>query len=83
MALRTIDLAKMGRRHQPGMTYEEYKAELAKPRAERRGLPPMPADMCMSPENEARFADAVLLQHQAGAAARARAWAHGRDSNCL
>ena len=83
MALRTIDLAKMGRRHQPGMTYEEYKAELAKPRAERKGLSPMPADMCMSAENEARFAEAVSRHLQASAAARARAWARGRDSNCL
>ena len=83
MALRTIDLAEPDGRRQQGMTYEEYKEELAKPRAERRGMPPMPADMCMSAEVGERFAQATIRHHQASSAAQARAWARGRDSHCL
>lgn len=83
MALRTIDLSELNRGREPDMTYEEYRAELQKPRAERRGLEPMPAEMCMTGEGAERFAASVRAAHQANAAAKARAWANAQGKPCL
>ena len=83
MGLRVVDLSELDEDYTPQMTYEEYCAELQKPRSERRGLTQMPADMCMSPEQEERFIQSVTAYHQYSKANKARAIANGHMSNCL
>lgn len=83
MGLRVVDLSKLDEEYMPQMTSEEYRAELQKPRSERRGLSQMPADMCISPENEDKFIQAITAYHQCSKADKARAVANGCMSNCL
>lgn len=83
MGLRKIDLTKVNTHHSNRMPYEEQEAELKKPRAERKGLPKMPADMCMSSDEDARFVESAIARHQRSNAEKARAMANARRSNCL
>ena len=62
--MRTIDLSKVDRQHQPSMSYEEYKEELKKTRAERKSLQPMPEDMCCSEQSIERMSTAAIIHHQ-------------------
>ena len=81
MALKKIDLAEIDMRHMPGMTLEEYREELKKPRAERQGLKPVPKDMSISTEDAEFIKKAMLKHHKQSSAEKARAIAHGMNSN--
>ena len=83
MSLRTIDLSELDEDYTFQMSDEEYRAELQNPRSERRGLSPMPADMCMSPEDEERFTQYLIDCHQINRAKKARALYNASKSNCL
>lgn len=83
MALRIVDLTKVGDGCEPAMTGEEWSEELAKPRAERKGLRPMPVEMTMTAGDERRLIESARRHHETGISAMARAIANGRDSNCL
>ena len=58
--MKTIDLAKVDEMHETSMTDEEWRAELAKPRAERRGLSSMPEDMSITGADAERFTSSIL-----------------------
>lgn len=88
MPLRTIDLTELDAPRDVAdapatMTAEEFREELRRPRAERRGLSPVPAGMSMTEEDGMWFVESVRRHHEATVASRSRAWANGRDSHCV
>ena len=78
--LRTIDIAKVEEFQGSVMSRDEWHHELAKPRAERRGLSSMPADMSCTGANAMRMSESIARVASANAAARARGLAKARFS---
>ena len=64
MALKTIDLAEIDGEYIPEMSYDEYREELQKPRAERRGLAQMPDDMSISGYELSRHQESFLAHYR-------------------
>lgn len=62
------------------MSYDEWRRELAKPRAERRGLPSMPIDMSCTGIDAEYMSQSILRVISANASARAREMANARFS---
>lgn len=62
------------------MNHDEWRRELSKPRAERRGIPSMPADMSCTGADAERMSRSIFRVISANAAARAREMANARFS---
>ena len=67
--LKTVDLTQI-RDECFGMSYEEYLAELRKPRSLRRGLDSVPKNMSMTHDSEMRFVDSIRRYHESRVFAR-------------
>lgn len=78
--LRTIDLMEVSEFQGSVMSRDEWSRELAKPRAERRGLSSMPADMSCTGADAVRMSESIARVASANAAARARGMANARFS---
>lgn len=78
--LRTVDLTEVEEPRQVAMTREEWRRELAKPRAERRGLPRMPEEMSCTGADAFRMGEEIAREASANAARRARDMANARRS---
>lgn len=78
--LRTIDLMEVSEFQGSVMSRDEWRRELAKPRAERRGLSSMPADMSCTGADAVRMSESIARVASVNAAARARGMANARFS---
>lgn len=76
MAMKTIDLTTVDDFHGSVMCHDEWRRELAKPRAERRGLSSMPADMSCTGADAFRMSESVARAVSANASVRARGLAN-------
>lgn len=78
--LKTIDLTEIDEFQGSTMSHDEWRHELAKPRAKRRGLSSMPADMSCTGADAVRMGESIARVTSANAAARARGMAKARFS---
>ena len=78
--LRTIDLKEASEFQSSVMSHDEWRRELAKPRAERRDLSSMPTDMSCTGTDAERMSESIARMASANAAARARDMANARFS---
>lgn len=78
--IKTVNFADLEPERTTAMSIEEYRAELAKPRAERRGLPATPKSAICTGEAAVRMARSIARVSSANAAARARGMANARNS---
>ena len=78
--LRTIDLTEVDEFQGSAMSRDEWHHELARPRAERRGLSSMPADMSCTGADAMRMSESIARVASVNAATRARGMANARFS---